>query len=357
NISVFRGTPRKDWFIRGTKKFRIIPGTIIPLFDGSTPLKSSHTTLCLPFQFSQPNYYFMRTKPAVNMRLTGRAVALILILCCISLYSNCQPNLNRPTKVGYAPVNGLKMYYEIYGEGEPLILLHGAFNTIHLAFGTLIPDLARNRQIIAVELQGHGHTADIDRPFSFESMADDVAALLKYLKVDSADVFGYSMGGCIAWQLAIRHPKSVRKLIVASGVYKYEGWTPETRAILPNITPQVFEGTPIKSEYDSVAPDPKHWTQFVNKMKKFITTPYNFTAEKIKEIKSPTLIIAGDGDGVLPEHAVEMFRLRHGKYMVDFGPAPTTQLAILPGTSHISVMMQTNWLVSMITPFLDASAH
>jgi pimeloyl-ACP methyl ester carboxylesterase len=178
--------------------------------------------------------------------------------------------------------------------------------------------------------------------------------LLQYLKIDSADVFGYSMGGVVAWQIAIRHPRAVRKLVVASAVYKYDGWSPETRAILPNITPQIFEGTPIKTEYDSLAPDPKHWAQFINKMKKFITTPFDFTAEKIKNIQSPTLIITGDGDGVTPEHAVEMFRLRNGKYMIDFGPPPTTQLAILPGTSHVSVMMQKDWLLSMIIPFLDA---
>jgi pimeloyl-ACP methyl ester carboxylesterase len=257
-------------------------------------------------------------------------------------------------KKGYAPVNGLKMYYEVHGSGKPLVLLHGAFNTINMAFGMLIPELSKTRQVIAVEMQGHGRTADIDRPFSFQSMADDVAALLKYLKIDSADIFGYSMGGGIAWQIAVRHPQLVRKLIITSAVYKYEGWTPETRNILPMLTPEMFEGTPIKTEYDSLAPDKKHWTQFVNKMKQFVSASYDFGAEKIKVIKSPTLIISGDGDGVLPEHAVEMYRLRGGGYMIDFGPAPKTQLAIFPGTSHIFVMFQTNWLLSMIQPFLDA---
>jgi pimeloyl-ACP methyl ester carboxylesterase len=274
-----------------------------------------------------------------------------MIICtAASIFSFGQP----APKTGYAPVNGLKMYYEIHGSGKPLVLLHGAFNTINLAFGMLIPELSKNRQVIAVELQGHGRTADIDRPFSFQSMADDVAALLKYLKIDSADIFGYSMGGCIAWQIAIRHPLSVKKLIIASAVYKYEGWTPETRAILPTLTPEMLVPTPIKAEYDKLAPDPKHWTAFINKMKQFVTTTYDFGAQNIKAIKSPTLIITGDGDGVLPEHAVEMFRLRNGKYMVDFGPAPHAQLAILPGTSHIGVMMQKDWLVSMISPFLDA---
>ena len=264
---------------------------------------------------------------------------------------------NNATKIdsGYALVNGLKMYYEIYGDGLPIVLLHGAFNTINLSFGGLIPELSKNRKVIAVELQGHGHTADIDRPFSFESMADDVAALLKYLKINSADILGYSMGGCAAWQIAIRHPEVVRKLIIISGVYKYEGWTPQTRAILPNLNPQIFENTPIKTEYDKEAPDPGHWTAFVNKMKQFVSTPFDFGTDKIKAIKSPTLIITGDGDGVLPEHAVEMFRLRGGDYMVDFGPTPKTQLAIFPGTSHVGMMvMRTEWLLAVIPQFLDA---
>jgi pimeloyl-ACP methyl ester carboxylesterase len=257
-------------------------------------------------------------------------------------------------KKGYAPVNGLKMYYEVHGSGKPIVLLHGAFNTIDMAFGMLIPELAKTRQVIALEMQGHGRTADIDRPFSFEAFADDVAALLKYLKIDSADIFGYSMGAVTAFQVAIRHPEMVRRLIITSGVYKYEGWTPQTRSILPNITAEMFAATPIKTEYDKLAPDPKHWTAFIDKMKKFITTSYDFGADKIKAIKAPTLIITGDGDGVLPEHAVEMYRLRGGGYMVDFSPAPKTQLAIFPGTSHISVMMQKDWLISMMTPFLDA---
>jgi len=287
------------------------------------------------------------------MKKISATAALKRIIILMAIFTCLLTNSFGQAKTGYAPVNGLKMYYEVHGTGKPIVLLHGAFNTINMAFGQLIPELSKNRQVIAVELQGHGRTTDIDRPFSFESMADDVDALLKYLKIDSADIFGYSMGGCVAWQLAIRHPQTVRKLIIASSVYKYEGWSQQTRSILPMLTPQMFEGTPIKTQYDSLAPDPKHWAEFINKMKKFVTTPYDFTTAKIKAIKSPTLIIAGDGDGVTPEHAVEMYRLRGGDYMVDFGPVHKAQLAIFPGTSHISAMMQTDWLVSMITPFLD----
>ena len=286
-------------------------------------------------------------KKIFNEGFLQKTIAIIIILCMNSLaYS-------QPVKKGYAPVNGLKMYYEIYGEGKPLVLLHGAFNTINLAFGQLIPELSKNRKVIAVELQGHGRTADIDRPFSFEAMADDVAALLKQLKEDSADILGYSMGGATAMQLAIRHPQVVRKMIIISAAYKYEGWSPETRAILPMLSPEMFEGSPIKTDYDSLAPDPKYWKQFVNKMKQFVTKPFDFKTE-LKQVKSPSLIITADGDGVLPEHAVDLFRLLGGKYMVDFGPPPNTQLAIFPGSSHISVMMQTNWLLSMLPAFLDA---
>ena len=276
-----------------------------------------------------------------------RQMMVAITFACLSMTSFSQ------AKTGYAQVNGLKMYYEIHGAGKPILLLHGAFNTINMAFGQLIPELAKTRQVIAVELQGHGRTNDIERPFSFESMADDVAALLKQLKIDSSDVLGYSMGGGVAQQLAIRNPSLVRRLILVSTVYKYEGWSQQTRNILPMLTPEMFEPTPIKQEYDKLAPDANHWKEFINKMKKFVTTTYDFGAAKIKAIKSPTLIIAGDGDGVTPDHAVEMYKLRGGGYMIDFGPIPAAQLAILPGSSHISVMMETNWLVSMINPFLD----
>ena len=190
-----------------------------------------------------------------SIKAISKQLILAISFTCFVLSGHSQP-----AQKGYAPVNGLKMYYEIYGAGKPVVLLHGAFNTIDMAFGQLIPELAKGHQVIAVELQGHGRTADIDRPFSFETMADDVAALLKYLKIDSADIMGYSMGGGVAQQLAIRNPKMVRKLIITSSVYKYDGWSAETRAILPQLTAQMFERTPIKTNYDSLAPDPKHWT-------------------------------------------------------------------------------------------------
>ncbi len=245
------------------------------------------------------------------------------------------------------------MYYETYGTGAPLVLLHGAFMTIDMAFGSLIPELAKTRRVVAVELQGHGRTADIDRPFSFEAMADDVAGLFAFLKIDRADVLGYSMGGGVAMNLAIRHPRTVRKLVVISEAFKYGGWSPETRAVFSQIRPEFFDGTPLRTEYDRLAPNPKRWSRMIEKMVAFITTPYDYT-EKVKTLESPVLLILGDSDGLTTEHAAEMFKLVGGGGSGDLGTAGDSRWAVLPAASHTGVMMRTDALLGMIPPFLDA---
>lgn len=278
------------------------------------------------------------------------ALALALILHTVSL---AQGEMPRPVKSGYAKVNGLELYYEIHGKGRPLVLLHGAFMTIPSNWKELIPDLSKNHQVIAVELQGHGRTKDIDRPYSFESLADDVAALLKQLGRDSADVIGYSMGGGVAQQLTIRHPALVRKLVIISAVYKFEGWYPEGQAAFPNMNVQMFVGTPLETEYAKVAPDPSQFIPFVTKMLEWIKHPYDFGVDNIKAISAPRLIIIGDSDGVQPEHAVEMFRLAGGGKFGDLGVMPESRLAIYPATTHVGVMMHTDWLMENIGPFLS----
>src|SRR5918995_3173839 len=145
-------------------------------------------------------------------------------------------------QTGYAPVNGLEMYYEIHGTGQPLVVLHGAYMTIDY-MGEVVPGLAKTRQVIAVELQAHGRTADVDRPLSYEQMADDVAALLHHLGIEQADVFGFSMGGAAALQVAIRHPEVVRKLVLASASYTSDGAHPELIEMMPTITPEAFAGS------------------------------------------------------------------------------------------------------------------
>lgn len=273
---------------------------------------------------------------------------LIAILSCLL----CLQSVGQSKMTGYATVNGLKMYYEVHGTGKPLVLLHGAFMSINTNFGHLIPGLSKNRQVIAVEMQAHGHTEDISRPISFESSADDVAALLQQLKIDSADILGFSFGGSVAFQIAIRHPKLVRKLVILSATYKFEGWLPETRSVFPLLQPEWFDGSPMRLEYDSVAPK-KNWAQLISKMKQLITTSYDFTAAKIEAIKAPALLVFGDADGVAPEHVREMYSLfGGGKGQAELSGFPDSQLAVLPATSHTGLMEHTDWLLSMIQSFL-----
>jgi pimeloyl-ACP methyl ester carboxylesterase len=259
---------------------------------------------------------------------------------------------------GYAPVGELDMYYEIHGQGPPLVLLHGAYMTID-AMGPLVPGLAGTRRVIAVEQQGHGRTADIDRPITYEQMADDTAGLLRHLEVETADVVGYSMGGGIALQLAMRHAALVRKLVVVSASYRLDAMPPEALAMFPSITPELFAGSPIEAEYLRTAPNPGDFPKLVEKLKVLDTTDFAWPDEDIRAIAAPTLIIVGDSDGVRLENAVEFFRLRGGGVMGDLQGMPASQLAVLPGTSHYvppgsGMLDRTEWLLAMIPPFLDA---
>jgi pimeloyl-ACP methyl ester carboxylesterase len=258
----------------------------------------------------------------------------------------------------YAEVNGLEMYYEIHGTGRPLVLLHGAYMTIE-AMGEVVPELARTRQVIAVELQGHGRTADIDRPLSYEQMADDTAALLRHLGIEQADIFGFSMGGGVALQVAIRHPEIVRKLVVASASYTSDGMHPELLEMIPTITPDVFAGSPIEEEYLRTAPNPDDFPTLVAKLKQLDMEPFAWPPEDIRGIAAPTLLIIGDSDAIRLEHAVEMFRLLGGGVMGDLVGLPKSQLAVLPGTTHFvppgsGVLDRADWPLSMTGEFLDA---
>jgi pimeloyl-ACP methyl ester carboxylesterase len=261
-------------------------------------------------------------------------------------------------QTGYAPVNDLNMYYEIHGRGSPLILLHGAYMTIDL-MGPILPGLAKTRQVIAVEQQGHGRTADVDRPITYEQMADDTAALARHLELDDADVFGYSMGGGIALQLAIRHPELVRKLVVASTSFTSDGMPKEALEMFPSITPELFAGSPIEEAYLRTAPNPGDFPKLVEKLKQLDTTPFAWPEEDIRAIGAPTLIVVGDSDVVRLEHAVEFFRLRGGGVMGDLAGLPQSQLAVLPGTAHFvppgsGLLDRADWLLATIPPFLDA---
>ncbi|MET3879193.1 alpha/beta hydrolase [Chitinophaga sp. OAE865] len=294
-----------------------------------------------------------------------------LLLAIIITAMACQPNqekapektagsadTTRPQNIkanetGYADVNGLKMYYEVYGKGEPIVLLHGSYMTIPLNWLGFIPLLAGNRKVIVAEMQGHGRTRDIAREFSYEGMADDVSGLLKHLKIDSADILGYSMGGGIAFQMAVRHPEQVRKLIVLSGSYKHDGWWPDVEAMYSTINADMFKGSPLEKQYDSLGNDPAHFPDFVKRVISIDLKPYDWSKE-VKNIKAPIFMAIGDADGIRYEHALELFRAKGGGKMGDIHGLPQSRLAILPGTTHIGMMQRTDWLIPMINDFLDA---
>jgi pimeloyl-ACP methyl ester carboxylesterase len=258
-----------------------------------------------------------------------------------------------PAESGYADVNGLKMYYEVYGAGKPIVLLHGSFMNIPLNWSHIIPLLAKDRKVIVAEMQGHGRTKDIPREFSYENMADDVSALLTILKADSADVVGYSMGGGVAFQLAVRHPGQVRRLVILSGTYAHDGWWPEVEAMYATFTADMFVGSPIQKQYDSLGNDPAQFDGFVKKVISIDLKPYDWSVD-VKNIKVPIFMAIGDADGVRYEHALELFRAKGGGKMGDVNGLPQSRLAMLPGTTHIGMMERTDWLIPMITDFLDS---
>jgi pimeloyl-ACP methyl ester carboxylesterase len=262
------------------------------------------------------------------------------------------------TQTGYIPINGLQMYYEIHGKANgrcPLVLIHGAFSAIGSSFGAVLPGLAATRQVIGFEMQGHGRTADIDRPLSPEALADDVAAAIRHLGFEQADLFGYSMGSNVALHVVIRHPEVVRKLVLASATYKLSGVHPGLMDNLGEMTPDMMHGSPWHDEYMQIAPRPEDFNRLFAKKTAMDRQLKDLPAEAIEGIKSPTLLIIGDSDLTRPEHAVEMFRLLGGGVFGDMPPGlPDSQLAVLPGTSHVTLAARADWLVSMITEFLDA---
>jgi pimeloyl-ACP methyl ester carboxylesterase len=185
-------------------------------------------------------------------------------------------------------------------------------------------------------------------------MADDVSGLLKHLHVDSADVMGYSMGGGIAFQVAVRHPEQVRRLVVLSGAYAHDGWWPDVEASFATIDAAMFKGSPIQEHYESLGNDPAHFPAFVKKVIGIDLKPYDWSRD-VKAIQAPIFIALGDADGIRYEHALELFREKGGGKMGDIHGLPRSRLAVLPGTTHIGMMQRVSWLVPMITDFLDSN--
>jgi pimeloyl-ACP methyl ester carboxylesterase len=291
----------------------------------------------------------------------NRKIVLQLIISLIVLGFGIVPQINAQDATAavegqYASVNGVELYYETYGTGDPIILLHGGLGGI-VEYAQLIPELAKTRQVIAVELQGHGHTADIDRPFSYESMADDIAALIQSLGFEKADVMGYSLGGGVALQTVIRHPDVVRKVVLISTAYKRADIHAEFLAGMDAMSAEAADSmiqTPMYQYYSSVAPKLENWPTLIQKSGDLLRQDYDWT-ENVKKITTPTLIVAGDNDFISPKHAEEMYELLGGAVAGGMVATPVqNQLAILPNTIHFTILSRTDLLLPIITPFLDA---
>jgi pimeloyl-ACP methyl ester carboxylesterase len=255
---------------------------------------------------------------------------------------------------GYAPVNGLTMYYEVHGSGEPVVLLHGGFMTITNNWAGWIDELSRTRKVIAVEMQGHGRTADIPRELNSENHADDVAALLEYLELSRADLIGYSMGGRVAMQVAVRHPGQVRRVVVISSAFRRDGMTQEGLDALSQLTAEVFRGSPLEAEYRRLSPTPERFAAFVTRMVAAYSKENDLSADQLQSTTAPMFFIHGDADGIRLQHVAEMFRLKGGETHGDLRPRSASRLAILPNTTHVTLMERISIIGPMVNDFLDA---
>jgi pimeloyl-ACP methyl ester carboxylesterase len=292
----------------------------------------------------------------VTLRRSLLAPSTAGIILATSSLALAQARMAAARKTGYAPVNGLNMYYEIHGSGEPLILLHGGLGATEM-FDDIMPALASNRQVITADLQAHGRTADIDRPMSYEAMADDIAGLMKYLGIAKADVMGYSLGGGVALRTTTQHPRMVGKLVVVSTTCKRAGWYPEIAAAMAQMgaaSAEPMKQTPLYQLYARIAPRPADWPVLLTKVGEMLTKDYDWSSD-VRAIKAPTLLAFGDADAVRPAHAVEFFELlgggkRDGGW--DGSGISNARLAILPGMTHYNILSSPA-LAPMVTTFLD----
>jgi pimeloyl-ACP methyl ester carboxylesterase len=260
--------------------------------------------------------------------------------------------------MSYANVNGVSLYYEEHGSGEPLVLLHGGLGAAEL-WAPVLPALAAGRRVIAVDLPSHGHTADVDRPFRAETMADDVSALVEHLGLERADVMGYSLGGQVALRTAIQHPQRVRRLVLVSIAFRRAGNHADAIAAMDAMTAEAAEmmkQSPIYAVYARIAPRPEDWTSLVAKTAELVKVDYDWTDE-VQRLEAPTMLVYADADSVRPDHIVEFFALRGGGLRDagwDGAHRPVARLAVLPGHTHYDVSASPA-LAPAVIPFLDAN--
>lgn len=272
---------------------------------------------------------------------------IIMMITVMQSYAQIKPSAQ-----GLVHLKDSKVYYEVYGTGKPIVLLHGAFMTISTNWSQLIPELSKNRKVIAIELQGHGHSPYSDRKFDHAILAADVAKVMDYLKIEHAAVLGYSFGGAVAYQFAIQYPKRLDELVIISATYKSKGWMPEINKAFQNMKPALFENSPMQQAYETVAPDKTKWTKFLEQMISLAQQPYDLGDANIAKISSPVLLIAGDNDGLDKIELVKTYQLLGGEVVGDFGQMPKSQLAIIPGQSHVSLIGQTGSILGYLNSFL-----
>lgn len=272
-------------------------------------------------------------------------IAAMLLITTSAALADDAPEAHR------VAVNGMQMYYEVSGKGDPLVVLHGAYMNIP-AMGGIIKDLAETHRVYALELQGHGRTTDIDRPITYPNLAGDVAAFMDAVGIEKADVFGYSMGAAAGLRLAIDFPGKVDQLVFASGAYDMRGWQPAFTDFIPQMTVEMFTAMPMAEDYRKLAANPDGFPALVRKLIALEKQPMAW-GEEVAKLKLPVLVIAGDADVSTLEHNVALFRLLGGGGMGDMGqPLPASRLAILPATSHTAMIGQDDLLMAFIGPFL-----
>lgn len=298
----------------------------------------------------------------------GRMIAIGLVAAVGTTWaaeSSPPPSKPRgpgPSRSGYLPINGLNLYYEVYGtlgksKTAPLLLIPGAFMATD-SMTSWVAAFAEKRAVIIFDQQGHGRTADTSRKMSYEQFGDDAAELLRALKVEPADVMGYSQGGGVALQLALRHPSLVNKLVSMSATYRQDGWYPAVVKAIRSLNAKVFMGTPVEAAFKKHTRDPKAFEAYVEKMKVLNSNDQHITDAQMRAITAKTMVIVGDADGVTLEHAVAMFKLRGGgdeqaAVTGTLTKVPAARLVVLPATSHVAMSGEAKVLAPMVTAFLD----
>ena len=264
-------------------------------------------------------------------------------------------------KTGHAQVNGVRIAYAVHGDlttkQTPLLVLHGAFMSGD-AMAPLVAPFAASRPVITIDARGHGRTGKVGGAFNYDQMADDAVAVLASLRVARADVLGYSMGASTAIAMAIRHPDRVGKQVVISGAASLDGWVPEVLAGIAQMTPEMFAGTPMESEYKRLSPTPDAFPDLVAAIKHIDATPFAYSDAQLRAIPGKTMIILGDADGMTLDHAIKLFRLRGGSDIATatqgfMTTAPKARLSVLPATSHIGIMAEGAAIAAQVIPFLD----